>query len=491
MIRFLHGDREIGIEHLAPDTTILNWLRSDCAQRGTKEGCASGDCGACTVVLVRPDAERLHYEPVNACIATVGSLHGRQLITVEQLHSDNGWHPVQRAMIEAHGSQCGFCTPGFIMSLFALYHEPAEADRAAVLEALGGNLCRCTGYRPIIDAALRVLREAAPGSDDHFSRREAATLDRLRALEETEGDVTALIDEGGRYFRPGSAEALAALLSEHEGTRLIAGGTDLLLEHTQGLASLPLLADVRSVRELHELRVRDDELCIGAAVSHRDAQQAVLDDYPELGELIERFGSLQIRSAGTIAGNLASASPIGDWSPVLLALGGAVLLQSVRGVRRVAAGDFFTAYRQTCLARDEFISAVLLPRRAPGLFLRAYKVSKRYEDDISSVCAVFALCLDDERVRSARIAFGGMAATPARAPACERALQGNRLQQLGPAALREAVRADFSPISDARASAEYRLLVASNLFLRLQAEHRGQAARVHGSQGMAAEAVNE
>jgi len=491
MIRFLHGDREIGIEDLSPETTILNWLRGDCARRGTKEGCASGDCGACTVVLARPEGERLRYEPVNACIATVGSLHGRQLITVEHLKDGDRRHPVQLAMIDAHGSQCGFCTPGFVMSLFALYHGDGAPERATVLEALGGNLCRCTGYRPIIDAALRILRDAAAGPDDAFSQRAAATLDRLRALEETQGDVNALINGECRYFRPDSIEALVALLSEHEGIRLIAGGTDLLLEHTQGLATLPLLADVRAVRELHEIQSTGDELFIGAAVSHRDAREVILGDYPELGELIERFGSLQIRSSGTIAGNLASASPIGDWSPVLLALDGTVLLQSARGVRRIAAGQFFTGYRETVLAADEFIRAVILPRRRADLFLRAYKVSKRYEDDISSVCGVFALSMNDSQVRSARVAFGGMAAIPSRAPACEAALQGSRLDRLDGAAIRQAVRDDFSPISDVRASAGYRTLVASNLFTRLQAEHQGLAARVHGDAGAVSEALDE
>ena len=491
MIRFLHGNREIAIEGLAPHTTILNWLRDDGTQRGTKEGCASGDCGACTVVVVRADEECLRYEPVNACIATVGSLHGRQLITVEALSDGDELHPVQRALVEAHGSQCGFCTPGFVMSLFALYHTPGKADRATVLEALGGNLCRCTGYRPIVDAAMRVVDEAAEGPGDRFSRGAAATLDRLRALDETQWDMTGLIDGAGRYFRPDSAATLATLLADQEDLRLIAGGTDLLLEHTQDLASLPCLADLRAVTELHELDADDEELSIGAAVSHRAAQGVVLEEYPELAELIARFGSLQIRSSGTIAGNLASASPIGDWAPVLLAIGGAVVLQSVRGRRRVAIDDFFLAYRSTALADDEFIRAVVLPRRIPGLFLRAYKLSKRYEDDISAVCGVFALRIAEGRVQSARIAFGGMAATPARARACERLLEGRGLAEIDRAAARIAVREDFSPISDVRATAAYRHIAAANLFLRLQAEYQGQATRVHGDHGLQAAGARE
>jgi xanthine dehydrogenase small subunit len=475
VIHFLHGEREVTVERLAADTTVLSYLRERAGSVGTKEGCASGDCGACTVVVACPEDDGLRYAPVNACIATLGSLHGKQLITVENLGDGSTWHPVQRAMVAHHGSQCGFCTPGFVMSLFALYHEyprlegPGTPPRERVLEALGGNLCRCTGYRPIIAAAQAAVG-AAPS--DHFAYRERATLDTLRAICAGAGSGPALRADDGAYHRPGSVEEVTRLLAERPHARLLAGGTDLMLERTQQLQALPELIDLCAVPELNRVEVDDQVIAIGAAVTHRGAQVPVLADYPELAELIERFGSLQIRTQGTLVGNIANASPIGDWPPVLLALGARLRLRSASGSRDLPIDEFFLDYRKTALAAGEFIERVEIPRRSAGLLLRAYKISKRYEDDISSVCAVFALdgCTP---VRSARIACGGMAAIPRRAPHCEAALAGRSLDN---AAVEDAVRAlaeDFQPISDARASAEYRLRVTQNLLRRLRYDLEG------------------
>lgn len=474
MIRFLLAGETVEIEALEADTTILNYLRDQRRLNGTKEGCASGDCGACTVVTAQRTVDgNLHYQPVNACIAPLAGVAGKQLITVEDLKDGETWHPVQRAMIECHGSQCGFCTPGFVMSMFALYHTEGDADRHAILEALGGNLCRCTGYRPIIEAAERALSARRP---DQFSRLEPQTLEQLEQWADDPLVTPALLGANTQYFRPHSAEAVAELLADHPNARIVAGGTDLWLEVTQNLRTLPSLIDVCAANDLSQITVDSDGIRLAAGVTHRDSQPPVLHDYPELAELIERFGSLQIRSQGTVVGNIANASPIGDWPPVLLALTADLNLRSIAGTRCIPIDEFFIAYRKTALRPGEFIESVLLPRRAPDLFLRAYKISKRYEDDISSLCLVIALSLNGDTVSSARVACGGMAATPKRAAQCEAALRGMNLRDGSMDSAAEGLDSDFSPISDARASASYRRAVAKNLLTRLQLEFRGDVA---------------
>ncbi|MEM1402224.1 MAG: xanthine dehydrogenase small subunit [Pseudomonadota bacterium] len=480
MIQFLHGFEDVSIERARADTTVLDYLREHRAMVGTKEGCASGDCGACSAVVVKADSESLSYAPVNTCIATLGSLHGCQLITVEQLQDGETWHPVQRAMIEAHASQCGFCTPGFVMSLFALFHSDETPSREVILEALGGNLCRCTGYRPIIDAAYVALSGART---DQYTERATETHSRLAAFSRAAPppeSMASLIDDSGMYYRPESASDLAVLLAEHSDARLIAGGTDLLLEKTQFLKALPKLIDVTAVTDLAAIESTEKHFRIGAAVTHRQAAAALQADYPELEELIERFGSRQIRSQGTVVGNIANASPIGDWPPVLLALGATLELASAAGSRSISVDDFFIDYRKTSLAEGEFIASVTLPRRDRKLFLRAYKISKRFEDDISSVCAVAALMMEGDDVVSAKLAFGGMAAVPKRASTCEAALIGKELNESAIDEAMAALEGDFGPITDARASAQYRSRVAGNLLKRLQLEFTGSAAtRVH------------
>lgn len=476
------------VDNLAADTTILSYLRDALGRTGTKEGCASGDCGACTVVVVERDGETLSYEAINACIAPLGSLDGKQLITVEDLRDpDTGTlHPVQQAMVDSHGSQCGFCTPGFIMSLFSLYHNAGAEPvaRETILEALGGNLCRCTGYRPIVEAAQRALQQAP---HDAFTEHSAATVAALEHLQTTSAAAPSLTDSGGAYHRPATVVELTSLLHEHPEARMVAGGTDLLLEVTQQLRPLTQLIDICAVDELDRVEITDEHIELGAAVTHRDAQDTLLADYPELAELIERFGSLQIRSRGTVVGNIANASPIGDWPPVLLALGATLQLRGDGGTRDVPIDAFFLDYRKTALQDGEFIESVRIPRRPENLFLRAYKISKRFEDDISSVCGVFALRCQGEICQEARIAFGGMAAIPKRAASCEIALTSETLTEEALERAREALLADFEPISDARASADYRSLVAANLLRRIHYEFsalgatRTHAVTAHGA----------
>lgn len=459
MIEFLLGDEAVQADGFAPETSLLDYLRIHRARTGTKEGCASGDCGACTVVLVEPEGEALRYRAVNACITLLGAVHGRQVLTVEHLGKPGALHPVQQAMVDCHGSQCGFCTPGIVMSLFAWHHAPPPHDRETALSALSGNLCRCTGYRPILDAATQI---AGQPCRDRFTRDTALTVARLRQIA-TAGGL-----QGGdaRAWLPASLEELDALLHEHPAARLIAGGTDLALEATQNLKAFPALIHLDRVSDLQRLEVHDDHLLIGAARTYADCL-AALEEFPGVGALLERLGSLQIRLRGTLGGNIANASPIGDMPPVLLALDAHLRLRKAGQVREVPVDGFFTGYRQTILQPGEYIEALRIPRLRGHQRLRVDKVSKRRDDDISAVCLALRLDLDEAGiVADARLACGGMAATPLRGANTEAALRGRPFDAAAVGAAQAAIALDFQPIDDLRASAAYRLKVAQNLLQR-------------------------
>jgi len=470
MIRFLLNDQWQTLEQCDPELTILEWLRTDMMLRGTKEGCASGDCGACTVVVAEPDGERsrLRYRTLNSCITLVGSLHGKQLLTVEHLQHNGRLHPVQRALVDHHGSQCGFCTPGFVMSLFALAkHNPAPS-RGEVETALAGNLCRCTGYRPIVDAALSVGDQAMA---DQFAAREQQVCEQLLALRQEaptgslEAVSSSLKAAGRRLLAPASSDALAELLQAWPDARLVAGGTDLALEVTQQLKQPRTLIYTGKVTELQRLEVAQGRLLVGGAVNLSDLELVLREHLPEFAALLTRFGSRQIRNQATLAGNLASASPIGDASPVLLALDAQVQVRCGAEHQVIPIDAFFLGYRQSALPAQGFIEAIEIPLNA-DCYRRVYKVSKRFDDDISAVCAAFCLKLEQGRVVAARLAFGGMAATPARALQAEQALLGRPFTEAGIRDAQQALGLDFSPIDDVRASAGYRLEVARNLLLR-------------------------
>jgi xanthine dehydrogenase small subunit len=465
-IRFLLGGAEREIRGLSPTMTVLEWLRTEAALCGTKEGCAEGDCGACTVVLGQAVGDTMRYQAVNACILFIPSLDGRQLLTVEHLRAQDGsLHPVQQAMVDQHGSQCGFCTPGFVMSLFALYHAGGEATRQAINEALAGNLCRCTGYRPIVDAAAAVC--AGPPAD-RFGAEAAATAARLRALAgEHSLGVTC---EGVSFVAPRTTDELAALLRDWPDATLLAGGTDVGLWVTKLHKPLARVIAVERVADMATLAERDGTLCIGAGVTYEDALAALAAYWPEFGRMLRRLGSRQIRNRGTIGGNVANASPIGDTPPALIALAATLVLRRDGERRRIAAEDFFRGYRQTALALGEFLESIEIPLPTPGQLFAVYKVSKRFEQDISAVCAAFALTLLDGRVANIRIAYGGMAAVPKRATGTEQTLGGRHWTQDSVAAAMDALDAELSPISDMRASASYRKLVARNLLLRFHLE---------------------
>ncbi|KEA61817.1 Xanthine dehydrogenase [Marinobacterium lacunae] len=461
MIRFLLNEQDVTLESCAPDLSVLDYLRTIAVQRGTKEGCASGDCGACTVVVAEPSGDGLSYTSVNSCITFVGTLHGKQLLTVEHLEADGRLHPVQQAMVDFHGSQCGFCTPGFIMSMFALYKRDRQPTRAEVERSLSGNLCRCTGYRPIIDAALSL---AGASVEDQHALREEAVSTRLKKIR-ADHPSGSLECGGRRFFLPATCDELAALLQAYPQAQLLAGGTDLALSVTQQLKQPAVLIYTGGIAELSIIEERNNCLLVGAAVSYTRLESALKQHLPAFGHLLDRLGSLQVRNQGTLAGNLANASPIGDTPPVLLALDAKLHIRSGNHCEVIGIDDFFTGYRQTALPANGFIEQIQIPVPDDNLF-KVYKVSKRFDDDISAVCAAFNITLSEGVVTAARLGFGGMAATPARALNAEQALIGRPFDEQGILAAQDALERDFSPIDDVRASAGYRLEVARNLLLR-------------------------
>nr|WP_322941090.1 xanthine dehydrogenase small subunit [Pseudomonas sp. s4] len=467
MIQFLLN-RELRTEHaLDPNVTVLNYLREHVGKTGTKEGCASGDCGACTVVVGELDGERVRYRTLNSCLTFVSSLHGKQLITVEDLKHQGKLHSVQQAMVDCHGSQCGFCTPGFIMSLFALQKNSSGFDKGATLEALAGNLCRCTGYRPIIDAAEQACCQKQP---DQFDAFEADTVARLKAIAPRE---TAELNSGDkRCLVPLTVADLADLYTANPEARLLAGGTDLALEATQFHRELPVMIYVGHIEDMKRIEVTDSVIEIGAAAALSDCYEALSREYPDFGELLHRFASLQIRNQGTLGGNIGNASPIGDAPPLLIALGAQIALRQGNTRRILPLQDYFLDYKVTTRQEAEFIEKIIVPRKQANQAFRAYKVSKRLDDDISAVCAAFNLTIVDGVVAEARIAFGGMAAIPKRASACEAALIGSAWYPGVIERACDALSEDFTPLSDFRASKEYRLLTAQNLLRKFFLEQQ-------------------
>jgi xanthine dehydrogenase small subunit len=453
MIQFLMNGR-IHTENLPADTTVLQYLRRDAGRCGTKEGCASGDCGACTVVLAEPQGDALSYRTVNACLTFMPAVHGKQLITVEDLKHRGELHHVQQAMVDNHASQCGFCTPGFVMSLFALEKQQQTFSVAQTQHALSGNLCRCTGYRPIMDAAKAICDAPQP---DQFDADARLTLDKLRAISAT-GEPVSIDELADRYLAQPDA-------------RLVAGGTDLALEVTQRYQRLPELISLSHIPELKVITLTGQAIHIGAAASLSECMPVLHDEFPEFGELLERFASQQIRNQGTFGGNIANGSPIGDGGPVLLALGASLLLRRGAEQRELPLDKFFLGYRKTALQPGEFIEQIRIPRNSGvARQLRIYKVSKRLEDDISAVCAALHIEVQKGVVIHARVAFGGMAEVAKRAISCEAQLLGQPWQTATIERACQALELDYTPISDFRASREYRMQVAKNLLRRCHIE---------------------
>jgi len=442
-IRFTLNDKPVEIVGVPPMMTLLDWLRDHRGLRGTKEGCAEGDCGACTVVLEREGRR----DAINSCIVLLGQVDGLSVRTVEGLRgADGGPHPVQTAMAEADATQCGFCTPGFVMSALAFASDGGTADPDEIHDALAGNLCRCTGYRPIVEAMTRIAGLAVePPVSSPMTSRTAST-----AFE-------------GTFFAPRTLDELLALRADHPDAMLLAGATDLGLLASRARKPPAAVIHLMHVPELAAISATSDKITIGAAATYAAAAPTLIEAFPALRPYLSRLGSRQIRNMGTIGGNIGTASPIGDMPPVLLALEASLTLVSKRGARELLLDDFFLDYRKTALAPDEIIQSVSMPRLWEGESFHCDKVSKRRDQDISTVAGAYRVRIRSGRIEDARIAFGGMAATPRRARAVEAALLKD-----GFAAAAEAIAADFKPVDDWRGSAAYRLQVAANLLRRLE-----------------------
>lgn len=463
----LNGEREI-VAGLPPTTTVLNYLRYEKRLTGTKEGCAEGDCGACTIALGELDGGTVQYRAVNACIQFLPMLHGKSVLTVEGLKGPGGeLHPCQQAIVDTHGSQCGFCTPGFVMSVYA-----TTPGSPPINDALAGNLCRCTGYGPLIAAAENAARAEQPAWDRQRRDRE---LDLLTAI--PQGETLALTHDGHRYFSPVAVDEFARLYAEYPDAVILAGATDVGLWVTKMHRDLPTIIHIGRVAELRQTRVEDDKIWIGAAATYSDAEALLARAYPDFGELIRRLGACQVRNAGTIGGNIANGSPIGDTPPALIALGAELILRKGDARRRMKLEDFFVAYGKQDRAPGEFVEAVEVPLLRNPEQLRCYKVSKRFDQDISALSGCFNITVDGGKIAEARICYGGMAGTPKRASAVEAALSGKPWTQGTIEAAIPAFETDFQPLSDMRGSAEYRMLTAKNLLRKYYQETRLPLAR--------------
>jgi xanthine dehydrogenase small subunit len=476
-IRFLLGDRLQEIGGIDPTMTVLDWLRLEQRMNGTKEGCAEGDCGACTVVIGRVDGERMRYEAVNACIRFMPTLDRCHVLTVEHLRgSDGALHPVQQAMVDCHGSQCGFCTPGFVMSLFALYLTEADPSDERIRDVLAGNLCRCTGYAPIIAAAKRMYA-LGDRSADPLTLSAAELTKRLGSAD----SETLIVEKHGRRFiAPATGDALAEILLANPDAIIVSGATDVGLWVTKALRVLGAVVYPAHVPEMRTIVETADALEIGGAVTFAEAEPALGALYPDFGELLRRLGGFQVRNVGTLGGNIGNGSPIGDSPPALIAIGATLTLRRGNERRTLPIEDFYIAYGKQDRLPGEYIERITVPKPTPDAVFGVYKISKRFDQDISALCGAFLLEFKDGIVTRVRIAFGGMAGTPKRAAGAEAALLGQAWDLATVTAAMDALKGDYQPLTDWRASSDYRRAVAANLLLKFFHEHGGAELRLVG-----------
>ena len=459
-IQFIYNNQICSIENPDPNKTVLDYVRNDLKKNGTKEGCAEGGCGACTVVLGELKNSKLVYKSINSCISFLPSINGKHLILVEDLMSKkNELHPIQEAMVKFHGSQCGFCTPGFIMSLFAMYKNFKKFDDEIIEETLSGNLCRCTGYRPIIDAAKSLNNKR---DNDHFKKDQTKIISLLKKINNNEVEI---FHKNKKYFSPKSLNNLKKIIKKNPHSYFLSGGTDLSLEVTKLRGEIKSIISLNSVKELKFVKKNKNYIEVGAGVSLYDFQNIIKSYYLDFYNILKRYGSVQIRNVGTVSGNIVTASPIGDTLPLLLSLDAVIKIQTKDTLKIIPLDQFFISYRKTKLKKGDFVYSVKIPINKKNYF-KAYKISKRFDDDISTVCASFNLLIKKNKIVKAKIAYGGMSEIPQRATSIEKILDNSTFSKELFLKAQNLIKDDFSPIDDMRASRNYRIEIAKNLLMK-------------------------
>ena len=459
-IKFILGEKIHVVDNPDPNETILNYIRLKLKKTGTKEGCAEGGCGACTVVLGELNNNNIIYKAINSCIAFVPSLEGKQLLVVEDLVSNNGnLHTVQDAMVNYHGSQCGFCTPGFVMSLFAMYKNYSSYSEENIQDSIAGNLCRCTGYRSIIDAAKSLNNK---NKSDKFIKSKKKIISLLKKIKPKNLNIK---NGNKKYFAPRTITELKKTIKDYPNSNFLSGGTDLSLIVTKERKDIDNIISLNSINELNFIEEKNEHIVVGAATSLREFELFIKKYYPDFTAILNRYGSVQIRNVATIAGNIATASPIGDTLPLLLSLDAKVVLQSLNKKTILPLENFFVSYRKTRLKKRQFIHSIIIPILKKNIF-KAYKISKRIDDDISSVCASFNLEIKNKKIKNIKIAYGGMASIPKRAINCEKTLINTNISEENIEKAKKILEKDFKPIDDMRASKNYRMEIAKNLLMK-------------------------
>ena len=463
IIKFILNDKIQEIHNPDPNETILNYIRLKLKKTGTKEGCAEGGCGACTIVIGELKKNNIIYKAINSCIAFTPSLEGKQLLVIEDLMLKNGsLHPVQTAMVNYHGSQCGFCTPGFVMSLFSMYKNNNSYDEKTIEESLSGNLCRCTGYRPIIDAAKSLNNSKS----DQFKKNKKKTITLLKKIRPKSISIK---NQNKKYFAPRTINELKKIIKKYPNFDFFSGGTDMSLIVTKQKKDLNNIIYLNSINELNYIKENYKYIEVGATTPLRQFELFIDKYYSDFNTILKRYGSVQIRNVATMAGNIATASPIGDSLPLLLSLDASIVVESFNKKTILPLKNFFISYRKTKLKKGQFISSIRIPILKNNIF-KAYKISKRIDDDISSVCASFNLSIVNKKIKSIKIAYGGMAAIPKRAIYCEKVLLNSNFSENVILKAQKNLEKDFQPIDDMRASKDYRMEIAKNLLIKCFSE---------------------